>query len=192
MRLMQNLSRPIITEPFNSLWNLIHEAESRFYRLRHEVSHHIPVDASGCGHIAHHFPVTAVHGKSHPNAFPVPARDLKNIAAPALIAPMPCNRAVMEPHRSTRIALEEQVIHLHDTVDPFMVHPAASLSFQNAVQDRRHPAISIRGPIINDLPEEGQADIISGLPVTLTRLFSLLILVGSGYSVIAFMGYRPS
>lgn len=109
--------------------DLIHKTESGFYRLRHEVSDHVAVDAAGGSHIAHHFPVTAVHGKSHPYAFAVPAGDLKDIAAPALVAPGPGNRAVVEPHRPARITPEEQVVHLHDTVDPLVVHSGPSPAF---------------------------------------------------------------
>ena len=77
-----------------------------------------------------------------------------------------------------RITIEEQVVHLYDTVDPLLVNPTLPPFFQNAVHDRCHTAIAIRGPSTGNLPEKRQAVLISGLTATAAGFLSLFMPIG--------------
>ena len=88
LRFMGHVTRPVVTQPLDRRRNFIHQAETSFNGLRHQVPDQVSGDAPGCANIAHNLPVTAVQAEGHPDPFSVPAGDLEGIQTPAAVAPV--------------------------------------------------------------------------------------------------------
>jgi len=61
---------------------------------------------------------------------------------------------------STSIFRQKEMIDLHDTVYPFMVHHRFIVLSEMAVNECSNSSIPISGPLISDLPDERE---ISGI-----------------------------
>jgi hypothetical protein len=64
---------------------------------QHQVAHVVAGDAACGGEEAHGFPITAIERKRNPHPLAIVAADLEAIGAPASIALIDCDAAVMPP-----------------------------------------------------------------------------------------------
>ena len=95
----------------------------------HQVTNVVAGDAARGGKEAHGFPITAVQRESDPNPLAVVAADLEAIGAPAPIAFIDRNATVTASFDTASMAIEQQVVDLHHSVDPLGLggfKPAAS------------------------------------------------------------------
>ena len=87
----------------------------------HQVTHILAVDAACGGEEAHGLAITAVQCKGNPHLLTVVAADLEAVGAPAPIAFIDRNAAVMPPLDAACMAIEEQAMDLHGAVDPLVI-----------------------------------------------------------------------
>ena len=86
-----------------------------------QVSHVVTGDAACGGEEAHGFPVTAIEREGNPHPLAIVAADLEAIGAPAPIALIDRNAAVMPPLDTASMAIEQQAMDLHRPVDPLVI-----------------------------------------------------------------------
>ena len=87
----------------------------------HQVTHVLAGDAARGGEEAHGFPVTAIEREGNPHPLAVVAADLEAVGAPAPIALIHRNAAVMPPLDTAGVAIEQQAVDLHHPVDPLVI-----------------------------------------------------------------------
>ena len=96
-------------------------AEPMFDGGYHQVTHVVPGDAARGSEEAHGFPITAIERKRNSHPLAIVAADLEAIGAPAPIALIDCDAAVMPPLDTASMAIEQQAMGLHHPVDPLVI-----------------------------------------------------------------------
>src|SRR4029077_4645939 len=92
----------------------------------HQVPHIVAGDTACGGEEAHGFPITAIERKRNSHPLAIVAADLEAIGAPAPIALIDCDAAVMPPLDTASMAIEQQAMGLHQPVEPLCDWPALS------------------------------------------------------------------
>lgn len=109
-----------------------------------EVLHVLTGDAAGCGNEAHGLAIAAVQGKGDADALAVVAADLEPIGAPAAIAFVHRDAAIMSARLTGCMTLQEQAVLLHHPPDPFVVGGWEAVLLRSlASQDGMDAAIAI-------------------------------------------------
>ena len=116
-----DVAAAIIGQPFDRDGPAIDPAEPMFDGSYHQVAHVVAGDAARGGQEAHGFPITAVQCEGNPHSLAVFAADLEAIGAPAPIAFIYRDAAVMPPLATACVAIEQQAMDLHHPVDPLVI-----------------------------------------------------------------------
>ena len=116
-----DVAAAVIGQPFDRDGQAIDPAEPMFDGSHHQVAHVVAGDAARGGQEAHGFPITAVECEGNPHSLAVVAADLETIGAPAPIAFIHRDAAVMTPLATAGVAIEQQAMDLHHPVDPLVI-----------------------------------------------------------------------
>ena len=101
-------------------------------------------DAAGYGNEAHGLAVAAVQGKGDADALAVVAADLETVGAPAAVALVHRDAAIMSAGLAACMTLQEQAVFLHHPPDPLMVGGWWSTLLRSlASQDGMDAAIAV-------------------------------------------------
>jgi hypothetical protein len=117
-----DVARAIVGEPFNRPRQLVHRPKAVFDRGDQQVLHVLTLDPIRRGHMAQHLAIIAVEGKSDLHVLAIDTADLEPVRTPAQVGALhghaPVVPALLGP---SGMALQQQVMGLHDPVDPLMV-----------------------------------------------------------------------
>jgi len=156
----RDIRRTIITEPLDPMRNFIYQTKAGLDRLGHQVPDQVPRNAARCCHITHDFPITAVQAEGNPYPLPIAAGDFEGIGTPTAIADRHYHLTVMHPDRPAGMALQKQLMLLHDPINTFMVDRCFAIAFESAVQQGSHSPITVSRPVIDNLPNQQKITLV--------------------------------
>ena len=112
-----DVATALVRQPLDVDWQAIDPAEAILDGCHHQVAHIVASDASRRGQEPRGLLITAVErkGSSHPLA--VVAADLETVGAPAPIAFIHRNAAIVTSLHTAGVAIEQQAMGLHHAVD---------------------------------------------------------------------------
>ena len=116
-----NVAAAIVGQPFDGERQAVDPAEPMLDGGHHQVPHIVAGDAARGGEEAHGFPVTAIEREGNPHPLAIVAADLEAIGAPASIALIDRDAAVMPPLDTASMAIEQQAMGLHHPVNPLVI-----------------------------------------------------------------------
>ncbi len=147
-RLRRRVAAAVIGQPLKIASRLAVGTEARFDRLHHQVTDQVCIDGLARGYPTHRFPITVIKRKGHPNPLTVIAAKLEPIRAPAGIAGIDRNSAIVSTtrYRFVAPAMQQQLVIPHDSVNTLMVCPSTVQP-----QHRPHTSIAIVGTISGNI-----------------------------------------
>ncbi len=139
-----DVAAPVVAEPIDGTGQLVDETEPLLDGSDDEVLHVFTGDAAGRSNETHGFAVAAVQRKGDADALAIVATDLETVGAPAAVAFVHRDAAIMSAGLTARMTLQEQAVLLHHPPDPFMVRGwCPSLLRSLASQDGMNAAIAV-------------------------------------------------
>ena len=96
-RIAGNVAAAVVRQPFDGDRRAVDPAEPMLDGGYHQVTHVVAGDAARGSEEAHGFPITAIERKRNPHPLAIVAADLEAVGAPAPIALIDCDTAVMPP-----------------------------------------------------------------------------------------------
>ena len=116
-----NVAAAVVEQLFDGEWQAVDPAEPMLDGGHHQVPHVVAGDATLVAKEAHGFPITAIECERNPHPVAIITADLEAIGAPAPIALIDSNAAVMSPLDTASMAIEQQALGLHHPVDPLVI-----------------------------------------------------------------------
>lgn len=116
-----DVTTAVVGEPFDGQRQTIDPTEPMLNGSHHQVTHILAFDPACGGEETHSLAITAVQCKGNPHLLTVVATDLEAVGAPAPIAFINRNAAVMAPLDAACVAIEEQAMDPHGAVDPLVI-----------------------------------------------------------------------
>lgn len=140
-RLVRHVRRAVVSEPFyGPSWRGL--AEPPFDGRQHDVAHEIAGLPARGGRPAHRFPIAAVQGEGRPHRLAVVATELEPVRAPAHVAGINSNTAIVAAWGTHRpMSTGQQTVIAHDAVDALVVDRRAALGL--ALAPHKGPGASI-------------------------------------------------
>src|SRR5690606_24224884 len=130
-----DVTRAVITQPFDGLRQPIDEAEAVLDGGDHEIAHILSLDTLRGGDMAHGFAVATVEGEGDAHLVAVIAAYLEAVGTPAQIGVLDRDAPVMATLDAAGMAFEEQAMDTHDPVNPFVVGSGMSFGLGAAAQN---------------------------------------------------------
>ena len=99
-------------------------AKALFDSGQHHVSNPVAAVSARARHPSHGFPVAAIERESHAQRFAIVAAEFETVGAPARVAVVDRDTAVMPTldAREHPLAFQRQGVVTHDPIDPLGVH----------------------------------------------------------------------
>src|SRR6516164_10248637 len=133
-----------------------------------------------------HLAVVSINDEDDTDDVAVPAEDLEDIGAPAQVRAHHHHFAVMQAaFATTRVALEEKSLLLHNAEDALMVGRWLALCGQQSVHQGGDAPIAVGGSFIDYPPDQRQEFLIGGFAVMAARCcrsVNTFMQMGSGHA----------
>ena len=134
----RDIAAAVVAQPLDRLGQAVHRSEAVLDGGDHQVPDVLGADAAGRRHVPHRLAVAAVEREGDADLLAIVARDLQPIRAPAGVALVDGDPAVVTSFLAMfAIPLEQQPVHLHDAVHALWVGACAPGLFGLAAQQGR-------------------------------------------------------
>lgn len=87
----------------------------------HEVANIFALDALGGGDMAHGLAIATVEREGDPDLVAIVASDLEAVRTPSQVRLIDADAPVMTAIAAASMPFEQQIVGLHDTVDPLVI-----------------------------------------------------------------------
>jgi hypothetical protein len=142
-RLVSSIAAAVIGEPFDRMRDVLF-AETPLDTRQHQISAHLAGDAAGRLDPRQHLSIADIEGEGDADALPVPASDLKAVRSPSEVrADRDDLTIVSAPWRLTGVALQQQSVLRHQSIDAFVVQPSLSGLFTLSIEQCPDPSIPV-------------------------------------------------
>src|SRR5829696_4387702 len=138
------------------LGHAVHPTEAMLDGGDHEVADILARDAAGRGDEAHGFTVAAVQREGDTDPLTVLAADLQAVRAPARVANIDGDFALVTTFLATaNMALEQEAVQLHHAVDPLHVWCRTPFPLSVAAKKGMNPPVAVGGQVGHECPDRG-------------------------------------
>ncbi len=155
-RLVSAITAAVVREPLHGMRGLL-TSKPPLNALEHQISDHLAGDTTGGGDPRHDLAIAGVERKGDTNALAVPAGDLKALGRPTQVRTDRNDLTIVSaPWRLTGVALQQQSVLRHQSIDAFVVQTSLSGLFTLSIEQRPDPSISVSRMIISQSADRSQ------------------------------------
>src|SRR5215203_5243007 len=154
--LASEVAAAVVGPPLDRAGQAVHPTEAMLDGGDHEVADILARDAAGRGDEAHGFTVAAVQREGDTDPLTVVAADLQAVRAPARVANIDGDFALVTTFLATaNMALEQEAVQLHHAVDPLHVWCRTPFPLSVAAKKGMNPPVAVGGQVGHECPDRG-------------------------------------